>query len=327
MLAANSMGAFRPETILQSDVRSIRMPRFDSPDDSFVLVQFIHGQRLFRGALKDQRDWTDTDALLEFVNAPFEVNDSGRRFYAVDTENGGACFCFGELSEIKSIAAKFNVRIKTPTAAKMAFTTSLPPLDEFVLQNRWDGLCELFEECDIDTPSHQLVHMRNQSGQTLLHLCDRPNIEIGDVQLILDAGADVNARDTDGNTPLHLCDERFIDTLLEAGASHSLHNHQGRTVLHSLADGGEAVKLENLLRACPGLDINQRTIEPDPEWRSPFERFIPSLPRNERQLRSGQTALHRAAFHGRNVVYQLLLQHGADRSIRDSGGFTPDDLL
>jgi hypothetical protein len=55
------------------------------------------------------------------------------------------------------------------------------------------------------------------------------------VELLLDAGAEVNATDVDGNSPLHLATDRSFagvcSMLLIGGASLEARNHQGQTPL------------------------------------------------------------------------------------------------
>ena len=79
------------------------------------------------------------------------------------------------------------------------------------------------------------VNARNQYDRAPLHVaCYRGRVDI--VQLLLDHGADVEARDEDGNTPLHwACINGHTDTarlLLDRGADVGAHDKKDRIPLH-----------------------------------------------------------------------------------------------
>ena len=80
-----------------------------------------------------------------------------------------------------------------------------------------------------------LVHAVNESLRTPLHMISvekdirSPKI----ISLLLQAGANVNAKDAKGNTPLHCAcytgNAQVISVLLEEGADVKLVNHNGGT--------------------------------------------------------------------------------------------------
>ncbi len=128
---------------------------------------------------------------------------------------------------------------------------------------------------------------------------------IGAVELLLDHGADVNARDAWGCTPLsHSLFPGFLDImelLVEHGTDLNIQNDiDGGTVLHDAASNGDlqAVKLF----VSHGADIDARDFE-------------------------GETPLHKAALIRSQDTVDYLVSHGADLHARSKRGETPQDFL
>ncbi|KAJ4448722.1 hypothetical protein ANN_00113 [Periplaneta americana] len=161
---------------------------------------------------------------------------------------------------------------------------------------------------DIVTTTHIIVVRVNGRRSTELRLrsgptCSRRTAKAGlsytgqhswdthRVQLLLDAGSQVNAVDHDGRTPLWLAaredHQDACRALLAAGVQLDVKERlSGCTALHEAAYRGHLTVCELLLAA------GARPNEPDAhQW----------------------TALHCAACNGRAPVVQLLLQHGAER--------------
>ncbi|XP_069700994.1 26S proteasome non-ATPase regulatory subunit 10-like [Periplaneta americana] len=125
------------------------------------------------------------------------------------------------------------------------------------------------------------------------------------VQLLLDAGSQMNAVDNDVCTPLWLAASEgrqdVCRALVASGARPDVKGGlYGRTALHVAAVWGRRAVCELLLAA------GARPNEPDDanQW----------------------TALHCAAGCGHAPVVQLLLQHGAERGARSKQGQTALDL-
>ena len=146
-------------------------------------------------------------------------------------------------------------------------------------------------------------------NQELLRLCQNPNTIPVDIEAILKAGADIEARDNKSgkNTPLILAVENratseVIEVLLKAGANVEAKNEYGRTPLMWAAWDNENHKvIESLLKA--GVDIEARD-------------------------ESGETPLIWAAAKNNNHdVIDALLKAGANTKAKDKEGKTALDYV
>jgi len=123
------------------------------------------------------------------------------------------------------------------------------------------------------------------------------------VGLLIERGADVNARDGSGRAPLQLAARDYLTevaaVLIDAGADVNLSDGDGRGPLHETVNWNTADLAELLLTH--GADVNARSAR-------------------------GDTPLHEAAAKGRIEVVPLLVQHGAAINSRNKRGLTASDL-
>ena len=97
------------------------------------------------------------------------------------------------------------------------------------------------------------VSSRSTEGKTPLHWM----ATLGDAhgaQLLLEAGADVDAADSEGNSALHeavlMRQHGVVGVLVRAGAQAHLENAAGETPFGIAATGGDAPILNELKNAC-----------------------------------------------------------------------------
>ena len=147
------------------------------------------------------------------------------------------------------------------------------------------------------------------------------------VRQLVDAGADVNAKDNNGWTPLRwAASEGHADAarlLVDAGADVNAKDNNGWTPLRWAASEGHADVARLLVDA--GADVNARGLL---DWaashnRAEMARLLIDLGADVNARTSSWRPLHFAAFGNSAKVARLLIDEGADVNAKDSGGRTP----
>jgi FOG: Ankyrin repeat len=145
--------------------------------------------------------------------------------------------------------------------------------------------------------SPEVVKGKDAGGSTALHHAVGYG-PIGNLQLLINKGADVNAKNRRSSTPLHwaIHDEAKVRLLLSKGANVNAKQAQGRTPLYLAAMLGNGVPTIRLLLTS-GADPNLASA-------------------------NGQTPLMMAAQRGNIEGIQLLIEKGADVNSKDGAGET-----
>jgi len=132
------------------------------------------------------------------------------------------------------------------------------------------------------------------SNFTPLHIAASPVINVGAkvAELLIDEGADINAKNLDGETPLDLADDPKILDLLrkrggKSGADDSIHVAAKKGNIKATKKHLDSVK-----------DVNVKNGK-------------------------GLTALHYAAGAGHKEIAEFLISKGADLNVRDNSGSSP----
>ena len=128
---------------------------------------------------------------------------------------------------------------------------------------------------------------------------------IGDgycLHTLLQAGANVNARNRKGYAAIHYASERnykdCLDLLLQAGADVNAVDNSGSTALHYAAFRGDYIFVKKLL--CAGADVNIKDAKTN-------------------------TALHQASSRNHNKCATLLISAGAEVNFFDATGIKNED--
>ena len=140
-------------------------------------------------------------------------------------------------------------------------------------------------------------------------------------RLVVGCGVDPNVQDKDGYTPLHYAawkgHHKVVELLLEHGANPNIQKHDGETPLHLAVWEGHHKVVELLLEhgANPNIQENKYGY-------TPLHDAVNRCLKNK----FGRTPLHFTVsrYHVVDVV-RVLLDHGADPTIRDNKGRTPLD--
>lgn len=148
------------------------------------------------------------------------------------------------------------------------------------------------------------VNAKDGRGNTALIYATeaRPSINLAVTEMLVKAGADVNAKGEGGMTPLmHAAmhdDPRVVKRLIEVQADHALTDARGWTALM------HATRKD---RGYPAI----------------IELLIKSGAEVDATHQRGGTALSIACYNGHVRAVELLLDAGADVNVKDQAGWTP----
>src|SRR5919106_4016472 len=174
------------------------------------------------------------------------------------------------------------------------------------------------------------IQSRDHAGSTLLHHATAFG-SIETMTLLLDRGADVNAKNRRGATPLHWAvhDEAKVRLLLSRGATVNVKQNEGRTPLllaATLPRGHAALDLLLTHGANPNLPAaNGQTPLMAAAARGDFtavRALVGAGATVDARNGAGETALMLAAGDGNPLVVTLLLARGADPRARSKRGET-----
>ena len=142
------------------------------------------------------------------------------------------------------------------------------------------------------------VNAKDTGGWAALHMAVKRGDEAA-ARLLVELGADVNAKVIGGRTVLDLAAElghwAVAKLLVEEGADINAKDTEGWMALHLAVKQGDEVAARLLVEL--GADVNARAI-------------------------GGQTALHLAAEQGDEAAARLLVEKGVGVNIKDAGGRT-----
>ena len=165
-------------------------------------------------------------------------------------------------------------------------------------------------------------------GRTALHYAASRHRGPELIQLLLDSGASVDARDDAGQTPLMVAwwSRRSFKELRAAGADIQAQSDDGSTVLHTAAWSTDAATVEALIAA--GLNPNARTdngftvlhFAGSPEI---FEALRTAGADIHARTDDGYTVLHGAARTTDAATVEALIAAGLDPNAETSDGRTP----
>jgi ankyrin repeat protein len=133
------------------------------------------------------------------------------------------------------------------------------------------------------------------------------NGHVGLVELLLERGADANSTTSRGTTALHFAalwgHEEVVSLLLSSGADVYRRNTSGWTALMYASRRGHVAVVRLLLRSMEGRGLDERSTD-------------------------GCTALFWACYngHGHADVVRALLLAGADHTIPENNGWTPQQI-
>ncbi|XP_031562391.1 oxysterol-binding protein-related protein 1-like [Actinia tenebrosa] len=152
------------------------------------------------------------------------------------------------------------------------------------------------------------------------------------VEALIKAGADITVRNGMGNTALHLASftgrTSVVLLLLQNNADVTVVNGEGKTP-SQVANKDEVRQLIQAAEKSMKLDLEKQLLTAAKEGNTAELKKLVSSPDppdiNCKDI-LGNTPLHCAAYSGHKEIAVMLLQHGANTSMRNKSGQTPLEL-
>ncbi|XP_014448749.1 protein phosphatase 1 regulatory subunit 16A [Tupaia chinensis] len=170
--------------------------------------------------------------------------------------------------------------------------------------------------------------LANEDGLTALHQCCIDDFQ-DMVQLLLEAGATVNACDSECWTPLHAaatCGHlQLVELLIARGADLLAVNSDGNMPYDLCEDEQTLDCLETAManRGITQAGIEEARAVPELRMLADIRSLLRAGADLDAPLDHKATLLHIAAAHGFGEAAALLLEHGASLSARDQDGWAP----
>ncbi|MHC4132803.1 MAG: ankyrin repeat domain-containing protein [Planctomycetota bacterium] len=181
------------------------------------------------------------------------------------------------------------------------------------------------------------MQQKDEFGWTVLHwsaIWCRQEV----IAVMLENGADINARTTKGLAPLHLAmrilykqkSRKFIEFLIENGADINIQDDYGWTPLHEAIVRGNQLGVETLISK--GADTKAQNFKGDNALHIAIQcasRDIIELLLQTQEVQidaknnEGWSPLHFAAWTGRGDVVEILIKNGAEVNIKNNFNHTP----
>ena len=234
---------------------------------------------------------------------------------------------FGELHlqaedlVIESMRKIFLSTLESAIQKKQSLEQLKNPVFRYVMQHKDDYMHDFVQKWlqEWSETKDELFHWT-----PLFRATTRYNKEI--VQMLLNAGVDVNSQQDDGETPLSWAirgnNLEAVQQLVHAGAD--INNEIIKKALDSAVSKNDTRILQMFVKA--GYDINKRNLYGFNQLESAAldddlqkMQILIDLGANiNMQDRNGSTALHKAVSRNRLKAVQFLINAGADRTIKNN---------